>query len=349
MSHGIRAAIIGATGYGGAELIRLLQAHPLVQVTSVISTSNAGAPLAEHFPHLQEIVLDVLDVLDVDLIAGKADVVFLATPAGVSAELSPKLLAAGLKVIDISGDLRLKSSADYEKWYKKPAASEEALARSIYGLSEVFGDEVKGSDLIANPGCYPTATLLGLVPAVAAGWIDPSTIIIDAKSGVSGSGRGVSLGVHYSEVNENLTAYKVNKHQHIPEIEQALSRIAGKPVITTFTTHLVPMTRGIMATMYASVNGEHTLEDFVELYSQYYEGRKFVRIRKNGKLPSTKEVFGSNYCDIGFAVDERTGRVTIVSVIDNVVKGAAGQAIQNLNIMQGWDETTGLLFAPVYP
>ncbi|OAS14486.1 N-acetyl-gamma-glutamyl-phosphate reductase [Paenibacillus oryzisoli] len=349
MSQSIRAAIIGATGYGGAELIRLLQAHPLVQITSVISTSNAGAPLAEHFPHLQEIVVDILDVLDVDLIAGKADVVFLATPAGVSAGLSPQLIEAGLKVIDISGDLRLKSASDYEKWYKKPAASEEALARSIYGLSEVFGDEVKGSDLIANPGCYPTATLLGLIPAVEAGWIDPSTIIIDAKSGVSGAGRGLGLGAHYSEVNENLSAYKINKHQHIPEIEQALSRIAGKPVVTTFTTHLVPMTRGIMATMYATLTGEHTAEAFIEKYQQYYEGRKFVRIRPLGKYPSTKEVMGSNYCDIGFAVDERTGRVTIVSVIDNVVKGAAGQAIQNLNIMQGWDETTGLLFAPVYP
>jgi N-acetyl-gamma-glutamyl-phosphate reductase len=349
MSHIVRAAIIGATGYGGAEVIRLLQAHPLVKITSVISTSNAGAPLADHFPHLQEVVVDILDQLDVDLIASKADAVFLATPAGVSAELSPKLLAAGLKVIDISGDLRLKSSSDYEKWYKKKPASEEILAKSIYALSEVFGDEVKGSDLIANPGCYPTATLLGLIPAVKAGWIDPSTIIIDAKSGVSGAGRGVSLGVHYAEVNENLNVYKVNKHQHIPEIEQALSRVAGKPVVTTFTTHLVPMTRGIMSTMYATVNGEHTAADFIELYRQFYEGRKFVRIRQEGKFPFTKEVYGSNYCDIGFAVDERTGRVTIVSVIDNVVKGAAGQAIQNLNLMYGWEETTGLLFAPVYP
>ncbi|MEW9702553.1 N-acetyl-gamma-glutamyl-phosphate reductase [Paenibacillus sp. SI8] len=350
MGNAIRAAIIGATGYGGAEVIRLLQAHPLVSVTSVISTSNAGAPLADHFPHLQEIIVDLLDALDVELIAGKADVVFLATPAGVSAELSPKLLEAGLKVIDISGDLRLKSQAEYEKWYKRTAAPEEALARAVYGLSEVFGEEVKGKDLIANPGCYPTATLLGLIPSVEAGWIDPSTIIIDAKSGVSGAGRGVNLGVHYSEVNENFTAYKVNKHQHIPEIEQALSRVAGKPVVTTFTTHLVPMTRGIMSTMYATLNGGHTNEDFIALYRQYYEGRKFVRIRNNtGKMPATKEVYGSNYCDIGFAVDERTGRVTIVSVIDNVVKGAAGQAIQNLNIMMGWDETTGLLFAPVYP
>jgi len=349
MSNAVRAAIIGATGYGGAEVIRLLQAHPYVQITSVISTSSAGTPLADHFPHLQEVVVDILDELNVELIAGKADVVFLATPAGVSAELSPKLLAAGLKVIDISGDLRLKSSADYEKWYKRTAAPEAALEQAVYGLAEVFGDEVKGSELIANPGCYPTATLLGLIPAVQAGWIDPSTIIIDAKSGVSGAGRGVGLGTHYAEVNENFSAYKVNKHQHIPEIEQALSRVAGKPVVTTFTTHLVPMTRGIMSTMYATVIGEHSTEDFTALYRQFYEGRKFVRVRNSGKLPATKEVSGSNYCDIGFAVDERTGRVTIVSVIDNVVKGAAGQAIQNLNLMMGWDETTGLLFAPVYP
>ncbi|NEW08830.1 N-acetyl-gamma-glutamyl-phosphate reductase [Paenibacillus sp. SYP-B3998] len=349
MSNTARAAIIGATGYGGAELIRLLQAHPSVHITSVISTSNAGAPLADHFPHLQEVVVDILDELNVELIAGKADVVFLATPAGVSAELSPKLLAAGLKVIDISGDLRLKSQADYEQWYKRTAAPNEILARAVYGLSEVFGDEVKGKDLIANPGCYPTATLLGLIPAVKAGWIDPSSIIIDAVSGVSGAGRGVNLGVHYAEVNENFTAYKINKHQHIPEIEQALSSVAGKPVVTTFTTHLAPMTRGIMSTMYATISGAHTTEDFTTLYRQYYEGRKFVRIRNSGKLPATKEVYGSNYCDIGFAADERTGRVTIVSVIDNVVKGAAGQAIQNLNIMMGWDETTGLLFAPVYP
>ncbi|UJF33187.1 N-acetyl-gamma-glutamyl-phosphate reductase [Paenibacillus hexagrammi] len=349
MSNSLRAAIIGATGYGGAELIRLLQAHPYVTITSVVSTSNAGAPLAESFPHLNQIFVGILDELDVDLIAGKADLVFLATPAGVSAELSMKLLAAGLKVIDISGDLRLKSAEAYENWYKKPAAPAEALERAVYGLSEVFGDEVKGMDLISNPGCYPTATLLGLIPAVQAGWIDPSTIIIDAKSGVSGAGRGLGLGAHYAEVNENFSAYKVNKHQHIPEIEQALSRIAGKDIVTTFTTHLVPMTRGIMTTMYATIIGEHTEAEFIEMYRQYYEGRKFVRIRSNGKMPATKEVLGSNYCDIGFAVDERTGRLTICSVIDNVVKGAAGQAIQNLNLMMGWEETTGLLFSPVYP
>ncbi|MBP1992658.1 N-acetyl-gamma-glutamyl-phosphate reductase [Paenibacillus eucommiae] len=349
MGYELRAAIVGATGYGGVELIRLLQAHPYVRITSVISTSSAGAAIAEGFPHLHEIVVGVLDELDIDLIAGKADLVFLATPAGVSSELSPKLLAAGLKVIDLSGDFRLKSPEVYEQWYKRKPASQEYLDLAVYGLCEAFGEDVRGADFISNPGCYATSALLGLIPAVKAGWIDPSTIIIDAKSGVSGAGRAVSLGVHYAEVNENFSAYKVNKHQHIPEIEQTLGRIAGQEIMTTFTTHLVPMTRGIMCTTYASVIGERSEEQFIDLYKQYYEGRRFVRVRPQGKWPATKEVSGSNFCDIGFAVDERTGRVTIISVIDNVVKGAAGQAIQNLNLMMGWDETTGLLFAPVYP
>jgi N-acetyl-gamma-glutamyl-phosphate reductase len=349
MVEGIRAAIVGSTGYGGVELIRLLQAHPYVRITSVISSSSAGEPIAEGFPHLSEIITDTLDAVDVPLIASKADVVFLATPAGISSSLSPQLLEAGLKVIDISGDFRLKSRDEYEQWYKKPAADAAWIDKAIYGLCEVFGQEVAGADFIANPGCFPTATLLGLVPALAAGWIDPDTIIIDAKSGVSGAGRGVNLGVHYAEINENFYAYKVNKHQHTPEIEQVLSRVAGRPVITTFTTHLVPMTRGIMSTMYAKLNKERTEVDFASLYRDYYEGRRFVRIRENGNLPRTKQVTGSNYCDIGFSVDERTGRVTIVSAIDNVVKGAAGQAIQNLNLMMGWEEHTGLLFVPVYP
>lgn len=345
----VKAAIVGSTGYGGVELIRLLASHPHVDVTSVISSSSEGTPIAEGYPHLTEICTDLLDGVDPKAIRAKADVVFLATPAGVATRLTPELLEAGLKVIDISGDHRLKSPAQYEQWYKKPSADEKYLEQAVYGLAEVYGDRVKGVDLIANPGCFPTATLLGLIPAVNAGWIDPATIIIDAKSGVSGAGRGASLGTHYSELNENLSAYKVNRHQHIPEIEQALSDVAGKQVTTTFTTHLVPMTRGIMSTMYATVIGAHKDADFVELYRQYYEGRKFVRVRGAGQWPKTKEVWGSNYCDIGFSADERTGRVTIVSVIDNLVKGAAGQAIQNLNLMMGWDETLGLNFVPAYP
>lgn len=344
-----RVAIVGSTGYGGVELIRLLLQHPNAVITSVISSSASGAPIADGFPHLNQIVTDQLDALDAGLIKEKADLVFTATPSGVSAKLVPQLLEAGLKVIDLSGDFRLKSQEAYAKWYKHEPAPAAYLEQAVYGLAEVYGEQAAGKSFISNPGCYATATLLGLVPAVQAGWIDPATIIIDAKSGASGAGRGLALSVHYSEINENLVPYKMNKHQHIPEIEQVLGWVAGKEIPVTFSTHLTPMTRGILCTMYASVAGAYKEEDFIGLYRQYYEGRRFVRIRDKGKWPATKEVWGSNYCDIGFALDERTGRILILSVIDNLMKGAAGQAVQNLNLMMGWDEGAGLAFTPVYP
>ncbi|MHA7967347.1 N-acetyl-gamma-glutamyl-phosphate reductase [Paenibacillus sp. CAU 1782] len=351
MSEKVKVAIVGSTGYGGVELIRLLASHPLAEVTSVISSSSAGTPITEGYPHLIGITEELLDDVEPASIKAKADVVFLATPAGVASKLAPELLEAGLKIIDLSGDFRLKQPAVYEQWYRKPAADEAFLKKAVFGLAEIYGENVKGADFISNPGCYPTATLLGLVPAVKAGLIDPATIIIDAKSGVSGAGRGASLGTHYSELNENFKAYKLNQHQHIPEIEMVLSDAAGKTVVSTFSTHLVPMTRGIMSTMYASITSDASVSnaDFIQLYREFYRDKPFVRVRPEGQLPATKEVWGSNYCDIGFAVDARTGRVTIVSVIDNLVKGAAGQAIQNLNLMMGWDETLGLQFVPVYP
>ncbi|NOU95124.1 N-acetyl-gamma-glutamyl-phosphate reductase [Paenibacillus sp. LMG 31456] len=349
MSTKFRAAIIGSTGYGGVELIRLLLSHPNVEITSVISSSSAGTPIADGYPHLNQIMLDKLDGIDIDEIKQKSDVVFIAAPHGVAIELAPKLLDAGLKVIDISGDFRLKSGEVYEQWYKHKAADPTYVEKAVYGLSEVFADEVKGTEFVSNPGCFPTATLLGLVPLVSKGWADLSSIIIDSKSGVSGAGRGLSLTSHYSEINENFLAYKVNKHQHTPEIEQVLSRVAGEEVVVTFTTHLVPMTRGILSTMYVNLKGKHTEDEIIEMFQQYYEGRRFVRIRSKGKWPATKEVWGSNYCDIGISLDERTGRLTVISVIDNVVKGAAGQAVQNLNLMMGWDEGAGLAFTPVYP
>lgn len=346
----VRAAIVGSTGYGGVELIRLLLNHPNVTITSVISASSAGAPIAEGYPHLNEVMCDTLDGVDVEEMRRKADVVFTATPSGVSGQLVPKLLEAGLAVIDLSGDFRIKDGELYSAWYKHSAPPAELLAEAKYGLCEMYQKPyVAGCKFISNPGCYPTATLLGLIPALQAGWIQPNTLIIDAKSGISGAGRGVNLGVHYAEINENFKAYKVNKHQHIPEIEQVLSEVAQNPVTVTFTTHLTPMTRGIMCTMYASLAGTFIEEDFISLYREYYAGRRFVRIRPQGQWPATKEVFGSNFCDIGFAVDQRTNRVTIISVIDNVVKGAAGQAIQNLNHMMGWEETVGLMLTPVYP
>jgi len=348
----IRAAIVGSTGYGGVELIRLLLTHPRVTISSVISSSNAGEALTAGYPHLQGLLpVDTLDAVDPAAIREKADVVFTATPSGVSGKLVPQLLDAGLTVIDLSGDFRLKDRAAYETWYKHEAPPQDALDRAVFGLADVFPDRVRGAAFVSNPGCYSTTSMLGLIPAVEAGVIDAGSIIIDAKSGVSGAGRGLSVGVHYSEINENFKAYKVNKHQHIPEIEMVLSERAGAPVTVTFTTHLVPMTRGILCTMYASIADDRYLSDdaWIELYRNYYEGRKFVRIRGKGQWPATKEVWGSNFCDIGFSVDPRTKRVTILAATDNLVKGAAGQAIQNLNLMMGWEEDLGLRLAPAYP
>jgi N-acetyl-gamma-glutamyl-phosphate reductase len=345
----LRVAIIGSTGYGGVELIRLLLQHPNVNITSVISSSQAGTPIADAYPHLCEIVVDTLDGVDIELIRSKADVVFAATPNGVSSGLVPQLLDAGLKVIDLSGDFRLKSSDAYERWYKHEPAQASYVERAVYGLSEIYAEEVRGASFVSNPGCYATAASLGLIPIVAAEWIDPNSIIIDAKSGVSGAGRGLSMGVHFSETNENFKAYKVNSHQHTPEIEQTLSQQSGKDIKVTFTPHLVPMTRGIMCTMYGTLIESVSNDDLIDLYRRFYDGRPFVRIRDEGKLPTTKEVWGSNYVDMGFSIDNRTGRVTIITVEDNLVKGAAGQAIQNLNLMMGWDESVGLLMAPVYP
>jgi len=352
MSGKVRVAIVGSTGYGGAELVRLLLSHPHIEITSVISSSNAGESFTAGYPHLQGLLpVDTLDGVDPQAIKEKADVVFTATPSGVSGKLVPQLLEAGLKVIDLAGDFRLKDRGVYEKWYKHEAPPQAALDQAVFGLSEIYADQVKNAAFVSNPGCFPTATTLGLIPAVEKGVIDHRTIIVDAKTGISGAGRGLKLSSHYSETNENFSAYKVNQHQHIPEIEMVLSERAGENVTMTFTTHLVPMTRGILCTMYASIADDRYLTDeaWIELYRNYYEGRKFVRIREKGKWPATKEVWGSNYCDIGFSVDPRTRRVTIISVIDNLVKGAAGQAVQNMNIMFGWNEDEGLKFAPVYP
>ena len=261
----------------------------------------------------------------------------------------PQLIDAGLKVIDLSGDFRLKSREVYEQWYKHEPAQASYVEHAVYGLSEIYGEDVKGATFVSNPGCYATAASLGLIPILAAEWIDPKSIIIDAKSGVSGAGRGLSMGVHYSEMNENFKAYKVNKHQHTPEIEQTLSQQSGKDIKVTFTPHLVPMTRGIMCTMYATLTESVSNDNLIDLYRRFYDGRPFVRIRDEGKLPATKEVWGSNYVDMGFSIDNRTVVLRSSLWIDNLVKGAAGQAIQNLNLMMGWDETVGLLMAPVYP
>lgn len=345
----MKAAIIGGTGYGAIELIRLLHKHPFLEVGSVISNSQAGENFQDVYPHLTGIIEQPLEKFDPEFIAEHNSIVFLATPSGVSKNLVPSLVEKGIKCIDLSGDLRLRSGAEYEKWYKHAPAEETILQRAVYGLSELYPEAVKRASVIANPGCYPTATLLGLMPMIKTNSIDVDSIIIDAKSGVSGAGRGLSLTSHYAEINENIRAYKLGAHQHIPEIEQLLQDESGQPIPITFTTHLVPMTRGIMATMYLKLTESVSTAEIIDIYRRFYLNKPFVRIRNEGNLPTTKEVLGSNYCDIGLHVDPRTNMLTVISVIDNLVKGASGQAIQNANLLNGWDEGSGLTDISLYP
>jgi N-acetyl-gamma-glutamyl-phosphate reductase len=345
----VKIGIVGATGYGGAELMRILHAHPYAEDCILYSSSDDGLPYEESYPHFKNIVNNALQPIDIEKMSEEVDFVFLATPPGVSSELTPLLAEKNIPVIDISGDLRMKDPAVYEKWYKRKAAPQNILSEAVYGLSELNAAEIKDAMYVANPGCFPTASILGLAPLVQKGVIKESSVIVDAKTGVSGAGRKASSATHFSETNENFKIYKVHEHQHIPEIEQMLANLNSSFQQVTFTTHLVPMTRGIMATIYADLAGDFSTSQLHELYTIFYQDSYFVRIRDNGTYPSTKEVYGSNYCDIGIAVDERTGRVTVVSVIDNLVKGAAGQAVQNFNLMNGWPEETGLMFTPIYP
>src|SRR5699024_4156813 len=345
----MNVSIIGATGYGGAELVRILQAHPEVAIYSVHSSSRHGKPIIDSYPHMQTAADLLLEDLDVDTLKRKVDLVFLATPSGVSAKLAPELLSKGMKVIDLSGDFRLKDHQVYESWYQKKAADHNWLKKAVYGLTEWVEQDLQEVDFIANPGCYPTAALLGLLPLVKNEFIEPNSIIVDAKSGVSGAGRGISETAHFSEANESTKIYKVNAHQHTPEIEQMLFKWNSDVQPITDSTHLVHMTSGILTTIYANAVKETNLDELYELFSERYQDAYFVRVRNKGLVPSTKEVFGSNFCYIGIAYDERTQRITVVSVIDNLVKGAAGQAVQNMNKMLGFEEKTGLNFVPVYP
>lgn len=345
----MKAAIIGGTGYGSIELTRLIQKHPFLEIGSVVSNSQAGSNFSDIYPHLSNIIDKPLEKFDANSLCEQNDIVFLATPSGVSSNLVPQLLDNGIKCIDLSGDFRLRSAEEYELWYKHSPAEQKFIEKATYGLSEIYGEKIKTSNLIANPGCYPTAATLGLLPIAKTDYIDQKSIIIDAKSGVTGAGRSLSITSHYAEINENLKAYKLGAHQHIPEIEQVLQDEIGSPITITFTTHLVPMLRGIMCTLYVNLKENIATNEIHQLYNEFYKNHPFVRVRPLGTVPATKEVLGSNYCDIGLHVDPRTNRLTIISVIDNLVKGAAGQAIQNVNLMNGWDEQTGLADLPLYP
>lgn len=344
----MNVSIIGTTGYGGGELFRILHHHPVFRIQSV-HTTREEILLYEEFPHLYGMTSLRLTHIDPEEIAKHSDIVFIAAPSGVSSKLVPSFLKTGVQIIDLSGDLRLRDASLYKKWYKHEPVESDILETSIYGLSEWNKEKIIDSRLIANPGCYPTATLLGLAPVIKEKLIDPNFIIIDAKSGVSGAGRSVSKNLLFSEINENFKIYKVNEHQHIPEIQQQLNLWDKDITPITFNTHLLPITRGILATIYVKFKASMSIEQLIHLYKDQYSHNPFVRIRPQGSFPAVKEVSGSNYCDIGLHLDERTGRLTIVSVIDNLMKGAAGQAVQNANVMNGLNEKTGLEFIPMYP
>lgn len=345
----LKVGIIGASGYSGVELFRILSNHPSIEKCILYSSSEVDNPYSQTYPHLNCISDHSLKKIEINELSETLDVLFLATPPGVSASITPALFSSRLKIIDLSGDLRLKKSSDYEQWYKRKTTAEEILKAAVYGLPELNYKEIEHANLIANPGCFSTASILGLAPVTKGVLIDEQSIIIDAKSGVSGAGRKATIATSFAEINENLKIYKVNEHQHIPEIEQALHSLNEQIGPITFNTHLIPMTRGIMTTIYSKLVNEISTERLLDCYKTFYEHSPFVRIRNIDEFPSTKEVYGSNFCDIGLKVDERTGRVIIVSVIDNLLKGAAGQAVQNFNIMHGLDETTSLHQAPIFP
>lgn len=345
----MKVAIIGATGYGGAELVRILRNHPHVSIHSIHASSLFSEPLANSYPHMNTLVDHRIEDVDVDELAKAIDLVFTATPSGIARDLAPQFIERGVKVIDISGDFRIKDQNDYKQWYGIEAAEQSLLNEAVYGLTEWIDEDISKARLIANPGCFPTGILLGLLPLVKENVIEENSIIVDAKTGVSGAGKGLSPATHYAETNENFKIYKVNEHQHTPEIEQGLRMYNEAVGPITFSPHLAPMTRGIMATMYANVKQAMTAEQVLDLFKERYKDDFFVRVRDLGHFPATKEVSGSNFCDIGVTYDERTERVTVVTAIDNLVKGASGQAVQNMNKLFGFDEKTGIDFMPVYP
>ncbi len=341
----IKTAIIGASGYTGFELMRILLAHPEAELVAVTSRQYKGRVVSDIFPALAGLTrLSFTDTDDLNSI-GEAELVFTALPHGTSQEVVSQLAGNGSKVIDLSADFRLKEPDVYREWYGEHTAC-ELLKSAVYGLPEFHRDQVKGAKVVANPGCYPTSAILGLAPLLRAGLIETNSIVIDAKSGVSGAGRGATLATSFIEVNDGFKAYSVGVHRHTPEIEQELSLLAGEGIRVSFTPHLLPVSRGILSTIYATLRQEITTEALLSVYADLYVDEPFVRLMGMDVFPNISQVRGSNYCDIGVRADGRTGRVTIVSVIDNLIKGASGQAVQNMNIMYNLPEETGLSTYP---
>ncbi len=344
-----KVAVAGASGYAGAELLRLLVHHPGVDVVAVTSETYTAKPVTAALPGLAGFVDLSFEALEPRRLASVAEIVFLALPHTASAIPAAALVEAGCRVIDLSADFRLKARETYEHWYRAAHPAPHLLNEAVYGLPELYREAIRHARLVGVPGCYPTGALLGLLPLVRARHIATESVIVNAASGTSGAGRKLDLALHFSEANENFKAYAVASHRHTPEIEQELSRLTQQEVAISFVPHLTPMTRGILSTIYATLISPIAVETVHDLFVQAYKGEPFVRVHSPGTFPETKQVWGSNYCDIGLAVDMRSGRAIVITAIDNLVKGAAGQAIQVMNLMAGFEETLGLTSPPLFP
>lgn len=343
-----RVGIIGATGYTGVELLRLLLHHPEVEVTALTSQKYAGVPIDQVFPSLMKHLQMKCEELTVDQVSKKTDFIFTAVPHKTAMETVPLFYRQGKRVVDLSADFRFRDGGVYEKWYQKHTAA-DLLPDSVYGLPELHRDKIRKAKIVGNPGCYPTGALIGLIPLVEKGMVSLENIVIDSKSGVSGAGRDVVLESLFCEVNEGVKAYKIFEHRHLPEIEQELSEMTQKRVVVTFVPHLIPMDRGILTTLYLLLTKKWKAEEVLSTFQEHYQKEPFIRIHSKGKLPNTKDVRGSNYCDIGVKVNEADGRTVIITAIDNLVKGASGEAVQNMNIMLGYPEIMGLDVLPLAP
>lgn len=345
----IKVGVIGATGYAGAELVRILSRHPGVELVALTTQSYTDKPFWEVYPHLYRYVDLACEALELPGLVKKCDVVFTALPHGHAMPVAREVVRQDKKLIDLGADFRFYDTDVYQTWYKVEHTAADLAEQVVYGLPEIRRDRIKSARILANPGCYPTSAILGLAPLLQKRLVDTSGIVVDSKSGVSGAGRGLSLNTHYCEVNENIKAYGVATHRHTPEIEQEMSALAGEEVVISFTPHLIPMTRGILSTSYAKLQTPLDQEELTAVYRDFYAGERFVRVLPAGMLPLTKAVAGSNHCDVAAVADRRTGRVVVVSAIDNLIKGAAGQAVQNMNIMFDLPEDGGIIGPGMYP
>lgn len=346
----VPVGIVGASGYGGVQLVRLLMDHPEVELVYLGGESSAGKPFADLYPHLAHTVNQQIEAVDPETIAHRCEVVFLSLPNGLACKMAPQLLEKGCKVLDLSADYRFSDLSTYTSWYGTQRTDATTAAQSVYGLPELYRDRIAEAQLVGCPGCYPTASLLALSPLLKQGLIVPETAIVDAKSGTSGGGRQAKINMLLAEADNSLAAYNVGRHRHTPEIEQICSDLAGHEVTIQFTPHLIPMVRGILATVYATLRDPGLVrDDLITIYRAFYRNSPWVKVCDSGVYPQTKWACGSNICYIGIEVDPRTGRAIVMSAIDNLIKGQAGQAIQCLNIMMGWDETLGLPKLGFYP